>query len=139
MATCTVPDAVFEEFKKFKMRRDPPNSAMIFTIDRPNHEFKLAETIDNMTSIEQLQSEISPSAPKYIVYVHKYTHPDGRTSYPLVFIYYMPRGVSPPIAMSYSANKPTLVHKLEIMKCFDAETLETLTSDWLKEKLAFFK
>ncbi|EAL66157.1 hypothetical protein DDB_G0282595 [Dictyostelium discoideum AX4] len=138
MATCTLPDEYFEEFKALKKERSPKNTAMVFMIDKSKHEFKIEETFVDI-SLEKLQEELSNTSPRYIVYVYKHTHPDGRQSFPMVFIYFMPKGISPAVAMTYSANKEILVNKLEIMKSFNAETVETLTEPWLKEKLAFFK
>eukprot|EP01133_Synstelium_polycarpum_P016760 gene16760-19928_t len=138
MATCTLDDEDFATFKKFKMMKNPTNSAMIFMIDKVNHKYKIEETIEDIT-LEKLAEEMSESSPRYVAYVYKYTHQDGRVSFPIVFIYYMPRGISPANAMTYSANKQNLVNRLDIAKSFDAETLDTLTEDWLKQKLAFFK
>ncbi|EGG13833.1 putative actin binding protein [Cavenderia fasciculata] len=138
MATCTLDDEDFEIFKKFKMQKNPTNSAMIFRCDTKEHKFKIEETIEDI-SLEKLTEEMSSSSPRYIAYVYRYTHKDGRISFPIVFIYFMPKGISPTIAMTYSANKQNLVNRLDIAKSFDANTLSTLTEDWLKEKLAFFK
>jgi len=120
------------------MMRSPENTAIVFMIDRPNFAFKVEEVFENIT-LEKLQEELSDTSPRYIVYVSKHTHPDGRISYPMVFIYFMPKQINPAIAMIYSTNKQVLVNKLEIMKCFEASTVETLTTPWLVEKLAFFK
>ncbi|KYR01472.1 putative actin binding protein [Tieghemostelium lacteum] len=138
MATCPLADEDYERYKKIKMQRTPLNTAITFRVDVKNEKTIIDEIIEDI-SLEKLQEELSESSPRYIAYVSKYTHPDGRCSYPIVFIYFMPRGISPAMAMTYSANKQNLVNRLEIMKSFDADNLETLTEPWLKEKLAFFK
>ncbi|KAF2068208.1 hypothetical protein CYY_010469 [Polysphondylium violaceum] len=118
--------------------RAPENVAIVFMIERSTFTFKVEEVFENI-SLEKLTEELSDTSPRYIVYISKYTHPDGRVSYPMVFIYFMPKQINPSIAMIYSTNKVVLVNKLEINKCFDASALETLTTPWLVEKLAFFK
>ncbi|EFA82445.1 putative actin binding protein [Heterostelium album PN500] len=113
MATCEIDADVLQVFKKFKMAKDPKPSALIFRIDKDAHRFVIADEIIDI-SLEKLQEELSTSTPRYIVYVTKYTHQDGRISYPIVFIYYMPKGISPALAMTYSANKEKLFRALEL-------------------------
>lgn len=70
---------------------------------------------------------------------YEYTHKDGRVSIPLVFIYYSPQTVKTETQMLYSACKQHVVQKCEVGKVYDVRELDTLTEDWLKEKLSFFK
>ncbi|EGC33206.1 hypothetical protein DICPUDRAFT_88870 [Dictyostelium purpureum] len=134
MATCVLPDEVFEEYKKYKNIRSPKNTAIVFMIDQKNALFKIEEVFEDM-SLEKLQDELSNSSPRYIVYIYKHTHPDGRQSFPMTFIYFMPKGISPTVAMTYSANKQNLFNKLEVQKSFDADDVEQLTEPWLIERL----
>ena len=46
-------------------------------------------------SIEQIANQLPESAPRYIAYSYKYTHEDGRQSFPLVFIFYCPSDINP--------------------------------------------
>lgn len=63
---------------------------------------------------------------------------DDRVSYPLVFLYYCPEA-SAKLNMLYASTKARLSKALELNKEFDFNTPETLTEEWLKGKLAFFK
>ncbi|GAM18091.1 hypothetical protein SAMD00019534_012660 [Acytostelium subglobosum LB1] len=138
MATCDLDDEAFATYKKFKMAKNPKPSALILRVDKPTQKIVVDQHLEDI-SLEQLQDELSTSSPRYIIYVYKYTHQDARVSFPIVFIYYMPKGISPALAMTYANNKEKLFTKLELGKSFDAETPSTLTEEWLKEKLAFFK
>lgn len=52
------------------------------------------EAFDNDISVEDLAEELPDTSPRYVVYSYKYTHKDGRVSYPLIFIYYCPSSAS---------------------------------------------
>ena len=87
---------------------------------------------------EMLQDELPSAVPRYIGYVYKYTHKDGRESYPLCMIYFAPPQIKPNIAMMYSSSLNQLYSTLEIQKVFEIRKPHELTEEWLREKLAFF-
>jgi hypothetical protein len=96
-------------------------------------------------------------------------HDDGRTSFPLVFIFYCPKGINTKLNILYASTKPVLTESLQVQKVgwaraavggccapnpdlfssnarsfpplqlFSVATTEELTESWLKDKLAFFK
>eukprot|EP01090_Pellita_catalonica_P002556 TRINITY_DN1212_c0_g1_i2.p1 TRINITY_DN1212_c0_g1~~TRINITY_DN1212_c0_g1_i2.p1 ORF type:complete len:108 (-),score=14.41 TRINITY_DN1212_c0_g1_i2:31-354(-) len=72
-------------------------------------------------------------------YSYVYKKKDGRTSNPLVFIFFCPRGTPNNLNMLYASSKTQVVNALQIGKVFEIRDAETLTEDWLKEKLDFFK
>eukprot|EP01112_Ceratiomyxa_fruticulosa_P011684 TRINITY_DN3195_c0_g1_i1.p1 TRINITY_DN3195_c0_g1~~TRINITY_DN3195_c0_g1_i1.p1 ORF type:complete len:139 (+),score=18.14 TRINITY_DN3195_c0_g1_i1:178-594(+) len=138
MAVCHLPDEIIAEFKKLKLARDPVDTALILKIN-PRAMVVEKDSILEKVSIEDIAQELPDSSPRYIIYSFKYTRPDGRMSYPIVFIFYCPREIQPNIAMLYTSTKQNVIQKLEILKTWDAQEPETLTTDWLKEKMAFFK
>eukprot|EP01113_Clastostelium_recurvatum_P046407 TRINITY_DN812_c0_g1_i2.p1 TRINITY_DN812_c0_g1~~TRINITY_DN812_c0_g1_i2.p1 ORF type:complete len:155 (+),score=36.95 TRINITY_DN812_c0_g1_i2:50-466(+) len=138
MAMCSLPDAVVTEFKKFKLAKDPANTGFILKVNKKDMIIELDETLTNVT-VEEIAEQLPEAAPRYIIYSYKQARDDGRVSYPIVFIFYCPRGISPELAMLASSSKTNITNRLDISKSFDLQEAETLTTDWLKEKLAFFK
>ena len=136
--TCNIPDGVVAAFRKFKLGKSIENTALIMVINKETLDVEIADTIAN-TPIDDLQYELPESAPRFIAYSYKYTHDDGRVSYPLVFIFYCPPGINPALNMMYASTKQRLSNALEIMKIFDVRNAEDMTEAWLKDKLGFFK
>jgi len=140
MTTCAIPDELLEAFKKFKLSKDNANAALILKVDLQSSppQVVVEEEKKNVT-LEEIAEDLIESQPRYIVYSYKYVRDDGRTSFPLLMIFYCPQELQPRTAMIYSSTKQPLVNKLQIMKSWDVQVPESLTEDWLKEKLAFFK
>jgi Cofilin/tropomyosin-type actin-binding protein len=67
-------------------------------------------------SVEDLVMELPDTTPRYVLYSYKYTHSDGRMSYPLCMIYYVPRGIRTSLNMLYASTKPVLVQTFSLMK-----------------------
>jgi len=140
MTTCAITDEVLEAFKKFKLAKDVTNAVLILKVDlQSNPPQIVVEDERKPVTLEEIAEDLIESQPRYIVYSYKYTRDDGRTSYPLVLIFYCPQELQPRTAMIYSSTKQPLVNKLQIMKTFDVQLPETMTEAWLREKLAFFK
>jgi Cofilin/tropomyosin-type actin-binding protein len=118
-------------------QKDPANCALILKIDRKK---LLVEVEDELAQvpIEDIADELPPSAPRYVCYSYLNTHADGRKSYPLVFIYYIPPGCNPELNMLYSSTKLPLTRLFNIQKEFELRDQEDLTEEWLKKKLSFF-
>eukprot|EP01090_Pellita_catalonica_P002555 TRINITY_DN1212_c0_g1_i1.p1 TRINITY_DN1212_c0_g1~~TRINITY_DN1212_c0_g1_i1.p1 ORF type:complete len:108 (-),score=23.15 TRINITY_DN1212_c0_g1_i1:31-354(-) len=105
-------------------------------INVKKHLIELEEECD--IDIDDLAMEL-PSSPRFIAYSYVYKKKDGRTSNPLVFIFFCPRGTPNNLNMLYASSKTQVVNALQIGKVFEIRDAETLTEDWLKEKLDFFK
>eukprot|EP01111_Echinosteliopsis_oligospora_P011009 TRINITY_DN352_c0_g1_i1.p1 TRINITY_DN352_c0_g1~~TRINITY_DN352_c0_g1_i1.p1 ORF type:complete len:143 (+),score=38.21 TRINITY_DN352_c0_g1_i1:71-499(+) len=139
-ATCDIPAVLLEEFKKFRISKDCENSAFIMKVDlKSDPPAVVLEEIQTQVKIEDVASDLSESQPRYLVYSYKYTRADGRTSFPLMFIFYCPRELHPRTAMIYSSTKTPLINKLEITKVWDVQSADALTEAELLEKLAFWK
>jgi len=135
---CQPVEEVFEKFKKFKNARNLSDAALIFKIDIKTLKIIMDQELTNVT-LEDIQAELPDSSPRYIAYIYKYSHPDGRIAYPLMFIYYSPPQLRPDIAMMYSSSLQPLYTKLQIQKVFELQSAEELTEEWVKSKLAFFQ
>jgi len=135
--TCEIPEEIKEHFRKFKLA-NKTNGAVIYKINAPKLIVEIEEEIDNC-SLEQIAQQLPESAPRFIAYSYKHSHPDGRVSMPLVFIFYCPSDINPNAAMLYSSTKTRLVNAIQVMKIFDVQDSSQLSEQWLIEKLKFFK
>ncbi|XP_052569218.1 glia maturation factor gamma isoform X3 [Peromyscus californicus insignis] len=75
----------------------------------------LEEEFQNI-SPEELRSELPERQPRFVVYSYKYSHADGRVSYPLCFIFSSPVGCKPEQQMMYAGSKNRLVQTAELTK-----------------------
>jgi hypothetical protein len=107
-------------------------------VNQEKLEVELDEILRDV-SLEDIAADLPESAPRYIAYNAEFTWPDGRKSFPLIFIFYCPKVVSPTNGTMYASTKPRLVNDLAIMKIFDIRDSEEMTTEWMNKKLEFFK
>ena len=88
--------------------------------------------------IEDLAAELPECAPRYICYSYRQTHSDGRKSFPLVFLYYIPDGCSPEMCMLFSSTKVAFANIINIQKEFEVRRNKDLNEEWLKKQLSIF-
>lgn len=137
-STCTIDARVLEECRKLRFMKDPRNTAIILKINVKQMVIEVDEILEDC-SIDQVGEGLPESSPRYILYSYKFVRPDGRVSFPLMFIFYSPEAVNMGLNMHYASSKPMLAQKLEISKLFDVNDSAQLNDAWLKEKLAFFR
>jgi len=138
VSTCTISDDVKQKFKKFQVvGKDKKNSAFMMKIDPKTQTVVIDKEFD--AEIKEVGEDLPEATPRYIAYSYKRIHPDGRVSYPLIFIFYCPPGISTSLNILYSSTKTNLVNELNISKIFDVRSSDELTEEWLKEKLASIK
>eukprot|EP01088_Endostelium_zonatum_P010779 TRINITY_DN2437_c0_g1_i2.p1 TRINITY_DN2437_c0_g1~~TRINITY_DN2437_c0_g1_i2.p1 ORF type:complete len:109 (-),score=23.44 TRINITY_DN2437_c0_g1_i2:113-439(-) len=106
-------------------------------IDTKKQEVQLEDVSEG--NLEDLAADLPEFAPRFLAYNYKWLHDDGRISYPLMFIFYCPEGISTQLNMLYSSTKTILVNELKFSKVFEVRDPEELTAKWVKDKLAFFK
>jgi len=134
--TCEIPAEVKEAGKKFKLSKKT-SYALILKINKEKLQVEIDDTLEDQ-SLEDIANSLPDSAPRYILYSYQHKHPDGRTSIPLVFIFYCPRDINPTLNMLYASTKTRLINELQVMKTFDIQTTDDLTEEWLKTKLKLF-
>jgi len=134
--TCEIPDGVVQVFKKFKLS-NKSNGAVIMKINKNELKVEIESEMDDI-KLADLAADLPDSAPRFIAYSFKHTHPDKRTSLPLVFIFYCPSDISPTLNMMYASTKTRLINALQVMKSFDIQDSSELTEEWLKGKLKLF-
>ena len=114
---CSIDDSVYETFKKFKTARKQDNNAIILKVDTKALNVVVEKQFEELP-ISDLSWELPDASPRYIIYSYKYTHKDGRISYPIVFIYYNPPEINPELCMMYSSSLQQLYSSLQIAKVF---------------------
>nr|DBA20705.1 TPA: hypothetical protein GDO54_017456 [Pyxicephalus adspersus] len=125
-------------------------------IDKDKQLVVLEEEFEDI-SPDDLQNELPERQPRYPYQIYqsctlyysmrgseapssyKYTHDDGRISYPLCMIFSSPVGCKPEQQMMYAGSKNRLVQTAELTKVFEIRNTSDLTEEWLKERLAFFR
>ena len=135
--TCDVPDQLGTDFAQFRLDKSNINKGMIYKINKEKLIVEVEQELD--CPFGDIAWELPDSAPRFVAYSYKYEHEDKRVSFPLVFIFYCPQDLNPTLNMLYTSTKQRLQDKLQIAKCWDVQESETLTEEWLKEKLKFFK
>uniref|UniRef100_A0A3B5M090 Glia maturation factor n=1 Tax=Xiphophorus couchianus TaxID=32473 RepID=A0A3B5M090_9TELE len=81
-----------EKLKKFRFRKETNNAAILIKIDMAKQLVILEEEYEDI-SLDDLRNELPERQPRYPESRHyKYTHADGRVSYPLCFIFSSPMG-----------------------------------------------
>ncbi|KAL4237679.1 hypothetical protein ACF0H5_002393 [Mactra antiquata] len=134
---CDIDEDVPKKIKKFRFKRSDSISALLLKVDPKTRTVVLEEEYED-TNIEELQGELPPQQPRFIILSYVKNHSDGRKSYPLCFIYICPLGCKPELAMMYAGTRNVLRQNLDITKDFELRSAEDFTTDWLEEKLNFF-
>ncbi|XP_068436991.1 glia maturation factor beta [Clinocottus analis] len=137
LAVCDVDEELVKKVKKFRLRKETDNAAIVMKIDKEKQLVILEEEHEDI-SLDDLRDILPERQPRFIVYSYKYLHDDGRISYPLCFIFSSPVGCKPEQQMMYAGSKNTLVTTVGMSKVFEIRNTEDLTEEWLKEKLVIF-
>ncbi|XP_061700258.1 glia maturation factor beta [Syngnathoides biaculeatus] len=138
LTVCDVDEDLVQKLKKFRLRKETNNAAIVMKIDKDKQLVILEEEHEDI-SPDDLKDELPERQPRFVVYSYKYHHDDGRVSYPLCFIFSSPVGCRPEQQMMYAGSKNKLVHTAEMTKVFEIRNTEDLTEEWLREKLSFFR
>ncbi|KAL2096703.1 hypothetical protein ACEWY4_008851 [Coilia grayii] len=138
LVVCEVDESLKEKLKKFRFRKETNNAAILMKIDMQQQLVVLEEEYEDI-SLDDLRNELPERQPRFIVYSYRYSHADGRVSFPLCFIFSSPVGCKPEQQMMYAGSKNRLVQTAELTKVFETRNADDLTEEWLKAKLSFFR
>ncbi|KAG9478274.1 glia maturation factor gamma [Eleutherodactylus coqui] len=138
LVVCDVDPDLREKLRKFRFRKETNNAAILMKIDKEKQLVVLEEEFEDI-SPDDLQNELPERQPRFLVYSYRYSHDDGRISYPLCMIFSSPVGCKPEQQMMYAGSKNRLVQIAELTKVFEIRTTSDLTEEWLKERLSFFR
>ncbi|KAF9151985.1 hypothetical protein DFQ27_002083, partial [Actinomortierella ambigua] len=133
--TCDIDPKLLAKLEAFRFaKRSEGNAVIICKIDR-NSLLIQEDTDETNISLEDIQELLPESVPRFIVLSYELKHDDGRTSYPLVFLYYSPQSAKPEMNMLYASAKTHFQSKVGLGKVYDVKEAEDLTDEWLREKL----
>merc|ERR1711991_1009435 len=88
-STCSISEDVSTQFRKFKLSRSKTNGLMTCKIDKDKLEV-VVEDVEEDVEIDDISMDLSPIDPRYLIISYKHVHKDGRISFPLCFISYIP-------------------------------------------------
>jgi hypothetical protein len=75
---------------------------------------------DNIKTFEDLAAALPESSPRFVLVSMKVDKGDGRVAYPLVFMFYAPKGRgNPQLNMMYTRAKTGLSSQLEVTHVID--------------------
>ncbi|KAG0202133.1 hypothetical protein BGX28_005275 [Mortierella sp. GBA30] len=134
-STCDIDPHLVEKLEAFRFaKRSQGNAALICKIDKNKLLIQEDEELESVT-MDDVAEMLPENTPRYVVLSFELKHDDGRVSYPLVFIYYSPKGAKPELNMLYASAKTHFQNKIGLGKVFDIDDAEALTEEWLRSKL----
>ncbi|XP_076271360.1 glia maturation factor isoform X2 [Rhynchophorus ferrugineus] len=113
------------------------NRALLFKyvkVDREKQQIIIDENLED-TTIEDLQESLPSHQPRFIILSYKQIHKDGRTSFPLCFLFFTPRDSHAELQMMYAGSKIALQKEADVSRAYEIRELEDLTEEWLLSKL----
>jgi len=131
---CEIDAGLTETLRKFRFRKLTNNAAIIMKVDREKQLVCLEEELQDI-DVEDLREALPSHQPRFLVYSYRLDHDDGRTSYPMCFIFSTPRDCKPELQVMYAGTKLALVEEAGLTKVFEIRELEELTEEWLRSKL----
>ncbi|KAI8388816.1 uncharacterized protein BYT42DRAFT_561335 [Radiomyces spectabilis] len=134
-STCEIDPALLEKIKEFRFAKNSTgNAAFVLQIDRKQLKIVEVEVLEDI-SIEELVEELPENTPRYVILSYELKHDDGRTNFPLVFIYWAPATAPAALHMLYTSAKTFLQEKTGVMRGFDIRDADMLTDEYLRSQL----
>ncbi|CAB3233471.1 unnamed protein product [Arctia plantaginis] len=135
LTVCDIGDDVKEVLKKFRFQKHTTNSALILKVNREKQALEVDEELESV-ELEELQDILPSHQPRFIVYSYKLEHSDGRTSFPMCFIFYTPRDAHMELQVMYAGTQRALAAAVGAPRLLEVRELDELTAHWLQDKLA---
>ena len=126
------------EIKQFRTRKEKvaSGSALVMKVDKESLTVVLDELLEDDLTVDELRESLPESQPRFLLYSYVMSHDDGRTSYPLCFIFSTPSGCKMEMKMMYAGTKNHLVSVAQAKShAYEVRDLEDLTEEWLQDKL----
>jgi len=129
-------EAGMERAIKTFRQRGTGGDALVVKIDHEQDELQLEENLRG-TTVEAMAERLEDcNEPRYVLFIHKLTHTDGRTTYPISFIVFMPENVPAHLKVMYTRPIPMITETFKVNKHFTLEDPEDLDLEWLEAKIA---
>ena len=156
VVVCQVDPELQSQLTSFRSRKEKVASALVMKVDKETQTVVLDELLEDLESLEELRDSLPDHQPRFIVYTCCLSHSDGRSSFPMCFIFFSPRDCKPEMQMMYAGSKLELVNKVilshlypcamcpsnhpahvqvNLQHVFEVRELEEITEEWLHAKL----
>ncbi|RKO97593.1 hypothetical protein CXG81DRAFT_11754, partial [Caulochytrium protostelioides] len=117
-------------------RSSAQTAALVLKINVKTLRIELDERLDALDSLEPLTDALPDAAPRYILLSYALRHADGRTSYPLVGIAYLPHGCNDASRMLFASNASWIFERAGIGgRIHEVRDAEQLTDAWLTQQI----
>ncbi|KAI9341799.1 hypothetical protein DFJ73DRAFT_536248 [Zopfochytrium polystomum] len=126
-----VPPEVVAAGKDLRFRKGRTMACLIIKLDPNTLQASVQQRLDDCT-VEDLQEELPDSSPRLIVISYELKHEDGRVSFPLIGIYYLPPNASDKLRMVYASGQQDVFRALDIVKVYDITDTDDLSDAWLQ-------
>lgn len=85
--------------------------------------------------MESLKAALPDTTPRFVVMCLRLERGEGRVTFPLVFMFYIPSNAAPQWNMLYTRGKLQLMNRLSVTKGFDLREAEELSPSWVEEQV----
>lgn len=134
--TVDLSEGLVADIKRMRFRKDKTNAALVIKIDPTSLLAITEEAFDDVT-LEEIQEALPDNTPRLLLisYVLKHPGAEGRVSYPLVGISYIPATSNTHNKMLYaSASNFVLSTKAQVSgKILDLVDSEDFDDEWLSK------
>jgi len=90
LSTVDIPQSVKDRLRKFRFtRRNQGSAALVVKCNKQKLVLEVVEEFSEI-SLEELVEELPENSPRYVVLSYELVHSDGRKSFPLVLINWIP-------------------------------------------------
>jgi DNA repair exonuclease SbcCD ATPase subunit len=128
-----------QRLKKFR-QRGTGGDTLFIRIHHDANELQIEEDCPGLSLedlVENLEDYAAQAAPRYVLHIHKKTHPDGRVQYPIAFLLFMPNSTPASLKMLYTRPVAALCKTFVVNKHFALTEPDELDADWLDGKFGF--
>ncbi|UZJ51671.1 hypothetical protein CBS101457_000991 [Exobasidium rhododendri] len=119
MATVDIGTPLLDKIKTFRMNKHSKgNSAIVVKIDKTKLEMDIEEEFNDV-DLEELREELPENSPRFVLLSYELKHRDGRTSFPLVLIYWAPQTSSMDLSTLYTSALQNFSVRADVGKVLD--------------------
>ncbi|KAB7505377.1 Glia maturation factor gamma [Armadillidium nasatum] len=135
LEVCSIHPDLKEAIKKFRFRKETNNAAIIMKVNAEDQNVVIEEMLD-VEDVDDLKNNITDTQPRFALLSWTIKHKDGRTSYPMAFIFFTPRDCKPQLQMMYAGTYKRLIEECQLTKVFQIRDIDELDDEWIETNLA---
>jgi len=123
-------------------QRGQGGDALIIKIDHEQGLMQIEETFKGSTIeaiAERLEDFELAATPRYLLYIHKFAHRDGRVQYPIAFVLFMPSQIPLELKVLYTRPVTELTGTFAVNRHHVLDDCEDFTAEWIENKLGLVK